>query len=412
MIVELKHKFQTLLYSIMIFVFIFNPDILIFELFLILSVLYLFIYSKLYLRLHEIQISILLILIASFGYFQSVVNNITQANHLLSVAKFIVFYFLIKLFLCEYFKSRNNIELLKVVFWSVVFNSLFIMLSIFSSEFHAFVESLHSGIKFDNVDYFTEPFRKRGLARVSGASLSILNSVAVLIGYNLLRLRYSSISYSSISVILGILVISFATLFVGRSGLILIAVISVLYFLFSLRNNLLFTLVKISLIFSLMIYFVPKIESLFFNNFGDGWFKYSVGFLVDGKEGLREEGTSTTIVGYTVDYPFTINSFLIGTGFYGGFNGNILWTDSGFTRSILSVGIFLAILQYLLVCALFFKNARNGSIFLILGVIIILVFAEIKESMVFSSYLSRALTILLLGLQHKHKTLNEFTKVY
>jgi hypothetical protein len=407
MIGQLKHKFQTLLYSVMIFVFIFNPDILIFELFLVLSVLYLFIFNKLYLRLHEIQISLLLILIATFGYFKSVVNNITQANHLLSVAKFIVFYFLIKLFLCEYFKNRNNTELSKVVFWSVVFNSLFIMLSIFSSEFHAFVESLHSGIKFDNVDYSTEPFRKRGLARVSGASLSILNSVAVLIGYNLLRLRYSSIS-----VILGILAISFATLFVGRSGLILIVVISVLYFLFSLKKNILFTLVKISLIFSLLIYFAPKIESLFFNNFGDGWFKYSVGFLVDGKEGLREEGTSTTIVGYTVDYPFTINSFLFGTGFYGGFNGNFLWTDSGFIRSILSVGIFLAILQYLLIYAFFFQSARNGSMFLILGVIIILVFAETKESMVFSSYLSRALTILLLGLHHKHITLNEFTKVY
>ena len=407
MIGQLKHRFQTLLYSAMLFVYVLNPDILIFEVFLFLSILYLFIFNKLQLQLHEIQISLLLILIASFGYFQSVVNNITQVNHLLSVAKFIIFYLLIKLFLSEYFRNRNNTELLTVIFWSVVFNSLFIMFSIFSSEFHAFAESLHSGIKFDNVDYSTEPFRKRGLARVSGASLSILNSLAVLIGYYLLRVRYSNIG-----VILGILTISFATLFVGRSGLILIAVINVLYFLFFLKKNILFTLVKISLIFSLLIFIAPKVESLFFDNFGDGWFKYSVGFLLDGKDGLSEEGTSTTIVGYTVDYPFTINSFLFGIGFYGGFNGNFPWTDSGFTRSILSVGIFLAILQYLLICALFFKSARNGSMFLILGVSIILVFAEVKESMVFSSYLSRALTILLLGLHHKHKTLNEFTKVY
>jgi hypothetical protein len=72
---------------------------------------------------------------------------------------------------------------------------------------------------------------------------------------------------------------------------------------------------------------------------GVWFFNYSLGFLFEGSEGLKNEGAVGIILGFLKVFPTTFPEVLIGCGFYGGSEFSP-WTDPAYSRMFLSVGYF------------------------------------------------------------------------
>jgi hypothetical protein len=293
--------------------------------------------------------------------------------------------------------QKNNIyseTIILFVLAAVVLNSIIILIQLNFEGFRAFIESFLT--EAGNINY-TEGFRYRGLSASGGAGLSITLPVALILSLFLLQgKKINLITFVAIFVVL-----FSSALVIGRTGLLFLPIGALIYTALTYKKllsikmamNYVFFLALLT-IFSAAFY--EYISNYLSDKFGEGFMNYAFDFMLKGKEGFEEEGTTDMIREFLGVLPLKFPEALIGYGFYGG-SEFYPWTDSGYSRMFLSVGFPLGIMFYAVVFYLFtsgYKNSKNK--YLLLSILTILLISETKEPLLTSGNSSRIFLIILI----------------
>lgn len=377
-----------LIFLIFLAIFILNPYVIIGP------VAYFFVFPFLFyslLKFHKFFdkktffILLIMVFISLVGVLSSYIHGIDQYEHL-KVSVSILFYIIIGSGL-YFILRKNNLSFNDMIFMAllaILFNSIIVLAEVSYPGFRVFVESFL--VEAGNRDW-SEGFRYRGLASSGGASLSVLHAIGVVLLLYLLDEKYIGILKSAII----LFTIIFSIFFIGRTGLIFIVLAFLLFFAFSKKNFYFLFFIILSALGTFLFY--DYLVAYLIDMYGDGFYNYSLGFLVEGKEGVQEEGTLTTISGFLKVVPVTFPETIIGYGFYGGSDFEP-WTDSGYSRMFLSVGYFFGISYYLCFFIILKKVFwLKKNLFLIL--IPLMLLAEVKEPLLFSGYSSRLLFVII-----------------
>ncbi|MGI0013239.1 MAG: hypothetical protein ACREBU_07340, partial [Nitrososphaera sp.] len=175
---------------------------------------------------------------------------------------------------------------------------------------------------------------------------------------------------------------------IGRSGIVLLVIpmVSYLGLLLSKKNgfySLLKTFIFVLIFTLLLAPILYGYAAQFFSDmFGEQFVRYAFGFLLEGREGIKEEGTVGIVAEFLTVLPLSFPQALTGYGFYGGSDFHP-WTDSGYARTFLSVGFPLGFLFYMLLIRMYLL-AFNGNKFLIGAFVFLLAAAETKEPLLYS----------------------------
>ena len=333
---------------------------------------------------------IIIVIVGSWGWLISVINNIDQFDQLKAVVTFIfiwfsaqgVFYYAQKIGL----NFRGFLFYLSLI---IVANNLVILLELQLPFLRDIIE--HFLVDAGNIDW-REGFRYRGLASSGGASLSLTLPVVILI--TLFNHEYTS----KLFVLFAIAISIMSTLVTGRTGLLLTPLVIFMYLFYAIiiekNNNIAEPILLIFLLAMVLSIFSDFVIEYLSSMFGEGFLRYSFGFILEGRSGLEEEGTVSMIIGFLKVLPLSFPEFFTGYGFYGGSNFDP-WTDSGFSRMFLSVGFPLGLIFYYSICLLYFKNINKEFKFLIYSIAIVLMIGELKEIMFFSKYSARIFILIV-----------------
>lgn len=325
--------------------------------------------------------------IAMVGVFVSFTNNIGQFTHL-KVAISLLIYVLVAQGVFIYF-SKRSFEFNDFVYCAllaVVINGMVILVEVFFPSIRNAIESIL--VASGNVDW-REGFRYRGIASGGGASLSVLVPVAVVMALHLYKEKYigTTVLIASLSILI------FSLVFIGRTGLFLLPLAFLSFIGFYLKRYFLKTAVLFLLMTLLVGFGYEYFKQVIIDQYGIGFFNYSLGFLLEGSEGIKEEATVSVIVEFLKVVPTTFPEILIGYGFYGGSDFSP-WTDAGYSRMFLSVGYFFGLIFY--GCFfLLFRNVFLYKPFLFVTIGLLLLVAEAKEPLLFTGYASRNYFMLL-----------------
>lgn len=327
-----------------------------------------------------------LILISFVGLFSSVLHEIAQIEHVKVAASILVYYFVgIGLFV-SFGKKVEFDELLLAALYVGVLNGVVILLQVQMPQFRALVESVF--VESGNIDW-TDGFRYRGLASGGGASLSVLSAFMVYICLYLYGVKKIGALMASAS--LAILVAS--VFFIGRTGVLLILVAFVFHALVQGWRNIKIIAFTVSAVVFVLFFGLDYIKDFLIQEYGEGFYRYSLGFFLEGRQGIEDEGTVGIIAEFLTVVPKEFPEIIIGYGFYGG-SDFYPWTDSGYARMFLSVGFVFGVAFY--GCAFYiFKKSALGKQALFWPLIALLAIAETKEGMMFAGYSSRLLFILM-----------------
>jgi len=325
--------------------------------------------------------------IAMVGVFVSFTNNIGQFTHL-KVAISLLIYVLVAQGVFIYF-SKRSFEFNDFVYCAllaVVINGLVVLVEVFFPSVRDAIESILAAS--GNINW-QEGFRYRGLASGGGASLSVLVPVAVVMALHLYKEKY----ISTIVLIVSLSVLIFSLVFIGRTGMLLLPFVFLSFIVFHFRKYFLRVVILFLLMALLIGFGYDSFKQVIVDQYGIGFFNYSLGFLLEGSEGIKEEGTVNILFEFLKVMPTTFPEVLIGYGFYGGSDFSP-WTDSGYSRMFLSVGYFFGLIFY--GCFfLLFRNVFLYKSFLFITIGLLLLVAEAKEPLLFSGYASRAYFMLL-----------------
>lgn len=333
--------------------------------------------------------TLLLLTLATFGAMSSVMNGIPQITHPITVVSLLIMILAANgIFL---YCKKNNISIddfLLLILLVVVLNSVIILLELQFDSFRSFIEGYLDPISGSSINY-EEGYRLRGIASAGGAGLSISIPAALIIALHLFdRGRLNSVF------LLILFPILFASVMViGRTGLVLLIIpVSMYLFMLLTRRNNGYTILKtlFFVLISLLIVaplFYQYISDFLSQMFGDSFVKYAFGFLLEGSSGIEDEGTVGLMAEYIKVLPMEFPQVLTGYGFYGG-SDFYPWTDSGFSRTFLSVGFLFGSIFYVIVYYMYFLTFRINK-YLIGSFVLVLTVAEIKEPLLFSGFASR-----------------------
>ncbi|MGR5357466.1 hypothetical protein [Vibrio chagasii] len=329
----------------------------------------------------------LMLLISSYAVFVSWTYEIFQLNHLrvtLNIFIYVLFSIGIFRICCE-----NKISFLDIVFLlflSCFLNSAIVLIQVLSPSVRIAIESLL--LPSGNVNW-VEGFRYRGIASGGGASLSILIPTSLVLALHLYREKY--VSWLFLLPMVVILVVSL--FFIGRTGVVLIPVVIFIYLLFNgVRYLGQFFLLCLVLTFTSILLF-EHIKTFMIEMYGEGFFNYAFGFLLDGSEGIENEGTVGVIIGFLSVIPTTFPEVVSGVGFYGG-SEFYPWTDSGYARMFLSVGFVFGVIYYISFLLMFSKSFKIIP-FISMSILAILIISEVKEPLLLTGYASRLFIFLM-----------------
>lgn len=285
----------------------------------------------------------------AFGNYQ---DSILIKGNILYVVIFLSTIFLSK----YYFSKITEIELLKIIFYSTIVYSFFIVLM---ASFEIIKIFFYSFIPVS--DYFLE---KAGTYRIispnglKAAYLSVVLTVGMISGF-LIRQCINKILFWN-----GIVVILCAVLYSGRTGLLLLIFLSPLIMSVQfkkIRNQIIyFSLIFICLIFfALFIYInIDLIASL------SPALKRLSDTLIPLFEGRIFEVPTIKILLETHYFlPHNLLEIILGTGSTGRCDINFISSDVGYVRTIFSTGIIGSILLYsiyFLILIKSFKYMKNS----------------------------------------------------
>lgn len=342
----------------------------------------------------------LVLLISLWGAFVSHLNNIGQFDFLYSALSFVFFVFtacgIVGFLIHKKISFDSFAELLLYV---ILFNSIFILLEVSIPGVRDVTESFLAPA--GNIDW-TQGVRYRGLAASGGSGLSVCCTLGFIIALDLYRNKRIGLIFF----IFSLFVFLISVLFIGRTGLVFFPVAIIFYFGYLMLvgqiriSGILLSVSVLFIVFMIFVLFYEVFYDYVYSNFGQGFINYSFGFLLQGEEGLKEEGTASVIFQFMTVLPLGFPEAFIGVGFYGG-SDFTPWTDSGYARVMLSVGFILGAVYYLSVFRIYLKGIAERQA-LIFTSLFVLMLAEIKGSFLFSAYGARAIILLIVFLQVKN----------
>jgi hypothetical protein len=326
----------------------------------------------------------LLVLFSIYGFFLSIINDISQTNHLHVTLSLILTIFASVGVWSYSLRHQINFNDLALILLTVILtNSMLILIEFIFPEFRLLVEQY----LVQTSSNYTSSMRFRGIASAGGAGLSALSAIGVSISIFLYyKSRINILTFFSVSLFLII-----TTILIGRTGFILGVVLFSLTPLF-FKGKPYYVLIFLSVIYLLYSEVYPWTMDIFANEYGGGFRFYSVEFLFD-KDGIDREGTVGAVQNHFDILPNDMSA-VTGYGYYGVGETEFGRSDSGFVRMFTSIGYILGIIYYLL----FFKvmsifSNRQNTFLLVMG-FSILIIAEVKEVLLLSQFGFRVMAIL------------------
>jgi hypothetical protein len=401
-------KILLIFYFLLLAMFIFAPRINVYgglnlgvlSVLIIFSILYKKIISALFIR----NIFLLFIIIFGIGfyhYFLSIVydNNGTYFFSIcISMCISILFGFSFVSLISTGKEVRGELiyKLIKLSVIAVFINSVILLIEFFYPEFKTVLESMLVQNPLANINYEEHAFRFRGLASAGGAALSIVNAVAV-------WLCVSLAIQGRISKLFALVIISTlcaSNIFTGRTGLIFSLLFMFLYLLTIMKSiftlkpkiNYKFIVTSISLIlfFIILKYIISNIELP--QEVMNWAFEWTDG-LIDGKvDSSSSDGLKDML--YLPENPIHL---FFGIGFFEGYSVLYPRTDSGYLKTILSIGLILSLVFYGIIFFLIYQITKlDKSLRLtFFPLILFLFFVEIKEPFIYQNYASRIVFLLI-----------------
>ncbi|WFM70024.1 hypothetical protein [Halomonas sp. CKK8] len=279
----------------------------------------------------------------------------------------------------------------KLVTFVVFVNALIIVIEYHVPAFRAFVESMLYLPENSNINYLTREYRLRGIASGGAANLSLFHGMVLVI----IQALYIKHKIGVVYTLVASVTIFTSLLFIGRTG-ILIGFIGIVIFhalnLMMARNKLSLRRFFLYISLAAIIVVAPPVFAIFFP---DNVLAYSISFLYEGVEGLREEGT-TRAVANMFEIPNKWGKLLFGVGAHWGdftLQGSV---DAGYMRMLTALGIPLALAFYCFYAFLakyLFNLTHYKSVWIV--IMIIMFIAEIKEPFIFKGYSARLVWMMI-----------------
>ena len=344
----------------------------------------------------------ILFIISTIGVASSILHNIPQITHASIIISFLIIV-LASYGVAQYFVKRNITidEVLKIILFVILTNSIIILLELQFKSLRIIIEAYLDPLCC-TINY-VEGFRLRGLASAGGAGLSITVPTALTIALYLFH--QNKLNFITLLISLSLLFVS--GLVIGRTGVILMIIPFLTYFisLFLMKQSLfgnfkLLTLVVLPITFAAPFVY-QQISEYFSNTFSEAFVHYAFGFLLEGRNGIEKEGTVSVMTEYIQVLPMEFPEVLIGYGFYGGSYFSP-WTDSGFARTLLSVGFLLGGIFYAILYFIYFRSIRFNK-YLLGTFIFLLTISEIKEPLLYSGFASRMFIIISIYYYYENK---------
>lgn len=298
------------------------------------------------------------------------------------------------LLVAKFYADVNGFDLILNITSMVVVimfvNSFIILIEFYNPSAKEMLESILVNEKGANINYLEHAFRFRGFSSSGGSSLSIVNAATIWFAIALCFLG----KFSNLQTLGMTSVIAASNIFTGRTGLAF-GLAFVLFFITFKYIPGLFKqgkghFAKNILVIFLVIILLPPIE---ISDEVMNWaFEWTAGLESGKVESASSDDLKTML--FIPDNPF---HFLFGIGFFEGINNVYMRTDSGYLKTLLSLGFLLSTVLYGFLFYLIYKitTIDKRLRLLIFPVAIFLIFVEIKEPFLYQNFLSRILTLFI-----------------
>lgn len=319
------------------------------------------------------------------------------AIQFISILISLIFYTIFSFIISSQIHIKSNdynsfIKLMKYILIGIFINSIIILLEFQYPSFKLLLETILVNDSNANINYLEHPFRLRGLAAAGGAGLSIVNASAIWMCIFLGKRDHINKSLA----LLIILIINISNIFTGRVGLIYGIIFSI-YFIFfiylrAVNKNKFFLIRDIFI----LIIFIRLFSDFNLSDEILAWaFEWTNSF-----QGGKFSTSSTDDLNQMLFIPDNLIHFLFGIGFFEGENKFYPRTDSGYLKTLLSIGFIFSIMFYSILFLKIFKISviDNKLKLFLYPLIALLLIVEIKEPFLYQNFLARTV-FLLMGMQ-------------
>ena len=328
----------------------------------------------------------------------------------LSLIAYLIFGFVVAAYLSSKvvsldWKAESLVDkLIKLSAFAVFINSAIILIEYLNPEIKEIVESILINDPGANINYGEHAFRLRGFAAAGGAGLSIVNALTVLFFIFLTANKQVSSSLA----LLCSLVIVVSNIFTGRTGLlfgILFFLVLLLFAVGQLARSGIYSGIRSLGLILLFGFSMAYIFNFDLDPAAAGWaFEW-----VDGLKSGEIDSTSVDELKSMLFVPDNPMHLLFGIGFFEGDNSLYPRSDSGYLKTIFSIGVPLGIVLYSAIIFLFFRlcGISKKYCWLVWSILAFMLFVEVKEPFLYQNFAARVIFLLsgaaLFSLGRRHK---------
>ena len=282
----------------------------------------------------------------------------------------------------------------RVFVFCVFLNSLLILLENAVPSVKQAVELLlWEETASSGLTYASHPFWTRGFTAAAGAGLSLANGLAVWACAALTILRL----YPLVRGVIVMAVITTATIFVGRTGLIIAIVAMATFVIWQVLMGFIqgsrgrrsaFKILALGGLVALTAYRSVNLDA------------EVIAWAFDWFSGIQQGGSSSGSVQELQSMlvlPSNAWHLLFGMGFYEGYSPLYARTDSGYLKTLFSVGLLGGTLLYTVILFLVARLAMvsRPMFVLIMPMIVVMIVVEIKEPFLYQNFAARFLFSLI-----------------
>jgi hypothetical protein len=334
------------------------------------------------------------------SYFFSICISIVISN---------VFGWMLASYLINSGMNTNDLidRLLIICTMVAVINASVVLVEYALPEIKSIIESYLLQVQDSNINYSEHSFNLRGLASGGGAALSVFNAITVLFLIYLVVNKKIATSFALLSA----LVITCSNVLTGRTGLILSLLFTSVLLLVTLIQNLKSGFngsMRIVGAVILLLSLLSLLDNYELDPEVAGWaFEW-----VDGLDSGKFESASSEDLKTMLFLPDDPIHLIFGVGFFEGVGQIYPRSDSGYIKTILSIGILLSILLYFAIIFMYFQINKVSSkyFWLVVTVSSVMLFIEIKEPFLYQNYAARVMFLLsgaAMFVLNKRRTLAE-----
>ena len=322
-------------------------------------------------------------------------NTFTEFSAIcFSAITYLLFGYLLTFYLTDSLIAKPDpIHAIALLYVGVMFvNSVTIILEYSIPPLKAALESIQDA--GSNISYADHPFRNRGLAAGGGAGLSVANAMAIWACVSLWRRDL----VSSNTCLLITSALAASNIFTGRTGLLL-GLLAVGVFMLMLGRRAITaraisvkSLVGVAFVIGALIIAGSQIT---LSDEVIGWAFEWAGDWASGDSAL--DTSSTDDLRSMLFFPTDALHLLLGVGFFEGVGKIYPRSDSGYLKTLLSIGLPLSLVLYGWIYHSLLQVARmaSGLRFFMIPMLFALAFTEIKEPFIYQSASGRFLFTLM-----------------